>query len=86
MDLYAARGVLASAILNRLLNSIWLCILNLSLNHIQQRFLRYQVVFQIVYWAGIEMQTGISIIRACRSCESNCTPGAVIQLNLDYPI
>lgn len=65
MDFYTAGGVLATAILNRLLKSIWLCILNISLNHIQQRFLRYQVVFQIAYWAGIGVHNGISIIRAC---------------------
>lgn len=64
MDLYAAGGVLATAILNQLLNSKWPCILNLSLNHIQQRFLRYQVVFQIAYWAGTGVHTGISIVRA----------------------
>ena len=80
MDLYAAGGVLATAILNRLLKSIWLCVLNLSLNHIQQLFLRYQVLFPIAYWAGTGVHTGISIM--CQSCESNCNPGAVIQLIL----
>lgn len=44
MDLCTAGGVLATAILNRLLKSIWL-----SLNHIQQR---YQVVLPVAYEAA----------------------------------
>lgn len=62
MNLYIISVVLVITILNQIFKFIWLCILNFSLNHIQQRFLRYQIFFPLAYWAGIGVHTSINII------------------------
>lgn len=61
IDFYSTDGVLAMAILNWLLKSIWLYILNLLLNHMQHQFLYYEIVFSIAYWAKTGVYISINI-------------------------
>lgn len=61
-DLYTAGGILVIAIVSRLFKSILLYIFNLLLNHIQQLFLYYQVLFLIPYSAETGVHISISII------------------------